>query len=126
MIILKDRIKKIRKEKDLTQQEFASKIGTSQNVLANYEIGRRNPSASVINNICKTFNVNESWLRDGTGEMFVELDVEDQRITAFMEAVLEEGKGSFRRRVILGLSAMDGDGWKALEQFLGSVCHEPQ
>ena len=56
----------------------------------------------------------------------MELDVEDQRITAFMEAVLEEGKGSFRRRVILGLSAMDGDGWKALEQFLGSVCHEPQ
>lgn len=67
---MKDRIKKIRKELELTQQEFSEKIGSSQNVIANYEIGRRNPSNSVINNICKTFNVNEEWLRTGVGEMF--------------------------------------------------------
>ncbi|MCM1223810.1 MAG: helix-turn-helix domain-containing protein [Lachnospiraceae bacterium] len=67
---MKDRIRKLRKELDLTQSEFASKIGTSANVLTNYETGRRNPSSSVINNICKTFNINEEWLRDGTGEMF--------------------------------------------------------
>lgn len=67
---MKERIKKIRKALDLTQQEFAQNIGSTQNVLANYEIGRRNPSNSVINNICKTFNVNEEWLRTGNGEMF--------------------------------------------------------
>ena len=125
-MILKDRIKKLRKELDLTQQEFADKLGVSRNNIASYETGKSNLGDTAISLICTKFNVNESWLRDGTGEMFVELDVEDQRITAFMEAVLEEGKDSFRRRVILGLSAMDGDGWKALEQFLGSVCHEPQ
>ena len=65
-----ERIKKVRKDKDLTQQLFAEKIGTTANVLTNYETGRRNPSSSVINNICKTFNVNEEWLRDGTGEMY--------------------------------------------------------
>ena len=41
---MKDRIKKIRKELDLTQQGFAEKIGTTANVLTNYETGRRNPS----------------------------------------------------------------------------------
>lgn len=65
-----ERIKKVRKDKDLTQQLFAEKIGSTQNVLANYETGRRNPSSSVINNICKTFSVNEEWLRNGTGEMY--------------------------------------------------------
>lgn len=64
------RIKKLRKSLDLTQQEFASRIGTTANVLTNYETGRRNPSSSVINNICKTFKVNEEWLRTGGGEMF--------------------------------------------------------
>ena len=64
------RIRKLRKTLELTQQEFASSIGTTANVLTNYETGRRNPSNSVINNICKTFNVNESWLRTGEGEMF--------------------------------------------------------
>lgn len=69
---LNERIKKLRKSLDLTQQEFSSKIGTTANVLTNYETGRRNPSSSVINNICKTFNVSENWLRIGEGEMFVE------------------------------------------------------
>lgn len=68
------RIKKIRKALDLTQQEFASRIGTTANVLTNYETGRRNPSKSVINNICKEFRVNEEWFRTGTGEMFVQND----------------------------------------------------
>lgn len=67
---MKDRIKKIRKDLDLTQQTFAEKIGTTANVLTNYETGRRNPSSSVINNMCKTFNVNEEWLRTGEGDMF--------------------------------------------------------
>ena len=66
-----NRIRKLRRELDLTQSEFASRIGTTANVLTNYETGRRNPSSSVINNICKTFNVNESWLRTGDGDMFV-------------------------------------------------------
>lgn len=69
---MKDRLKQLRKELGLTQQQFAKKIGTTQNVVANYEIGRRNPSNSVINNMCKTFNVNEEWLRNGDGLMFME------------------------------------------------------
>lgn len=65
-----DRIKKIRKSLDLTQEAFASRIGSVQNTITGYESGRRNPSAPVISLICKDFNVNEEWLRDGTGEMF--------------------------------------------------------
>lgn len=70
--LLNKRIKKLRNELNLTQQEFANKIGITQNTYANYEIGRRNPSNSVINNICKTFNVNEDWLRYGQGQIFLE------------------------------------------------------
>ena len=65
-----DRIKKIRKSLDLTQEAFASRIGSVQNTITGYESGRRNPSAPVISLICKEFNVNEEWLRNGTGEMF--------------------------------------------------------
>lgn len=68
---MNNRIRTLRKHLDLTQQEFAQKIGSSQNILANYETGRRNPSNSVINNICKTFHVREEWLRNGEGEMFL-------------------------------------------------------
>ena len=64
------RIKQIRKALDLTQTEFADRIGSVQNTVTGYESGRRNPSAPVISLICREFGVNEQWLRDGVGEMF--------------------------------------------------------
>lgn len=67
---MKDRLKKLRKELDLTQTEFAERIGSVQNTITGYESGRRNPSNPVIASICKEFNVNEEWLRTGDGEMF--------------------------------------------------------
>lgn len=70
---LKDRIRKIRKIFKLTQKDFGELIGTTQNSIGNYETGHRSPSAAAINNICKTFNVNEKWLRTGEGKIFSEI-----------------------------------------------------
>ena len=67
---MEERIKKIRRMLDLTQQEFASRIGIKRNTIANYEAGRNEPIDSVISLICREFNVNEKWLRTGEGEMF--------------------------------------------------------
>ena len=112
---MKDRIRKLRRGMDLTQQEFASKIGTTANVLTNYETGRRNPSASVINNICKTFNVNEEWLREGTGEMFMELDVEDQ-LMAWAGKVLGGQDSKFKKRFVTMLMGLSDSEWEFLEK----------
>ncbi len=68
---MNERIKKLRKALDLTQQDFADKLGTTRNNIAGYEIGRRTPSVAVISLICREFNVSEKWLRTGEGEMFV-------------------------------------------------------
>lgn len=67
---MKDRIRKLRKTLELTQREFAEKIGMKANTIATYEMGRAVPSDPTINNICKEFHVNEQWLRTGEGEMF--------------------------------------------------------
>ena len=56
---------------DLTQQEFGDRIGIKRNTVANYETGRNEPVDSVVSLICREFKINEEWLRDGVGEMFV-------------------------------------------------------
>lgn len=66
-----ERIKKLRKALNLTQQEFADRIGIKRGAIANYEIGRNEPADSVCSLICREFGVNEEWLRTGNGEMFV-------------------------------------------------------
>lgn len=68
---MNERIKKLRRALDLTQQEFAARIGSVQNTITGYETGRRVPSNQVISLICKEFGANEDWLRTGEGEMFV-------------------------------------------------------
>lgn len=78
------RIKQIRKVLDLTQTEFADRIGSVQNTVTGYESGRRNPSAPVISLICREFGVNEQWLRDGVGEMF------DPSPTSALDALAKE------------------------------------
>lgn len=70
---MNDRIRKLRRTLDLTQQEFADRLGIKRNTVANYESGRNEPIDAVISLICREFNVSEKWLRDGTGEMFVKL-----------------------------------------------------
>ena len=74
---LKDRIKMLRKELNLTQQKFADTLGMKQNTIASYEIGRVTPSDPTIVHICKEWNVNETWLRTGEGKMFIEIPEED-------------------------------------------------
>lgn len=67
---MNERIKMIREYYKLTQDEFGKRIGSARNTIANYESGNRSPSNSVVLSICREFNVNEEWLRNGTGEMF--------------------------------------------------------
>lgn len=67
---MNERIKKLRRSLDLTQQEFADRIGVKRNTIANYEIGRNVPIDSVLALIVREFHVNETWLRSGEGEMF--------------------------------------------------------
>lgn len=64
-----ERIKKVRKALDLTQQEFGDRIGIKRNSVALIENGR-NTSEQTIFAICREFNVNEEWLRNGNGEIF--------------------------------------------------------
>lgn len=64
------RIKKLRRELDLTQEKFGARIGVKGNTVAQWESGRNDPPDSAITFICKEFDVNEEWLRNGTGEMF--------------------------------------------------------
>lgn len=60
-----ERIRKLRRILDLTQEKFAERIGIKRNTVATYESGRNEPVDSVVALICREFHVNEEWLRNG-------------------------------------------------------------
>lgn len=103
---MKERLKALRKELHLTQQEFADKIGIQRSTYAKYEIGASSPIDVVVTLICKTCNVNEEWLRNGSGEMFIQRDPFDEVYKMVNEMLWDESSDLKRRLVtaILWLS----------------------
>lgn len=93
---MNERIKALRKELNLTQQEFADRLGTSRGNIGSYEVGKSAPSDAVISLICKTFRVNEDWLRNGGdgNKMFIELSPM-QEVGYYVKDLLEyDGNGN--------------------------------
>ena len=69
---MKDRIREIRKQHNLTQEEFGNMLGVSRIAITTYETGRVVPDKSVRILICTMFNVNETWLETGEGVPYKE------------------------------------------------------
>lgn len=113
---MKERIRKIRRDLDLTQQEFADRIGIKRNTVANYETGRNEPVDSVVSLICREFHVNEEWLRNGIGEMFTQ-DSEDE-----LQALTEKYSLSTADRILIEkYISLKPEARKAALQFMTDV-----
>lgn len=91
---MKDRIRKIRRELDLTQQEFGDRLGVKRNTIATYETGKSTPSDAAVSLICREFNISEEWLRTGEGEMFVQ-KTEDEEIADLVYDLLDPKDDEF-------------------------------
>lgn len=70
-----DRIKILRESLDLKQYEMSLQLGLKQGSLSDIERRKtKKVSDRIIKLICKTYYVNENWLRFGEGEMKVKLE----------------------------------------------------
>ena len=110
---MNNRIKLLRQTLDITQSEFASKIGIQRGTLAKHESSNTLPSSPVISNICDEFNVNEEWLRTGNGNMFKTVSNTDE-ILALFKDVQMDADDSFKKRFITSLSHLNENQWQAL------------
>lgn len=118
---MNERLKKLRKALDLTQQEFADRIGIKRNSFANYETGRNTPIDAIIISICREFNVSEDWLRDGIGDMFLPTD-RNADIAKLTKQLLNEESDSFKNRFVSMLANLTIEEWEFLERKAKELC----
>ena len=79
---MKDRIKALRKQLKLTQEDFAEMVGLSTNYISMVENGVRNLADRTIADICRIFEVNEEWLKNGIEPMFLPPEDEEASYVA--------------------------------------------
>jgi transcriptional regulator with XRE-family HTH domain len=65
---LGERVKKVRQRFNLTQAEFAEKLGVGQSYISSLEKGKESPSDTLLFLISSLYCINIEWLKDGTGE----------------------------------------------------------
>lgn len=122
---MNERLKKLRKALDITQQEFADRIGIKRNSFANYETGRNTPIDAIIVSICREFDVNEEWLRTGKGDMFLLLD-RNADIARLTKLLLNEESDSFKNRFVSMLANLSVEEWEFLERKAMELAEKKQ
>lgn len=110
---MKNRILKIRKDSKLNQEDFGLRLNLTKNYISLIETGNRIPSDRTISDICREFNVNEDWLKNGTGDMYKEKD------GSFSELLveLEDSDDDFIKSLITVYMGLDEDSKSALRKI---------
>ena len=114
-----NRIKEVRKDAKLSQEDFAKRLGfESRGAISNIEAGKE-AKPGVIKRICKEFGVREEWILEGTGPKY-EDNQEAARITSWAADTLADGD-PFKLRLLGVMSRLTPEQWdgiKALAEHL--------
>lgn len=105
-----ERLKTIRKALNLNQTDFGARINLSQTTIGQYEKETRPITERVISQLVAEYNINEEYLRHGTGEMFV-----SHRSDLVRELAQKLQLSDREQRLLLAYSTFPAD---KREQFL--------
>ena len=72
-----ERVKKVRKARQLTLEKFGEQIGLKKNTMSAIETGRNSLTEANVLSICREFGVNEVWLRTGEGDAYTKMPEDD-------------------------------------------------
>lgn len=117
----KDRMRLLRKEYlGLTMESFGERIMASKAAISRMESGSISITDKNIQAICREFNVNEDWLRNGIGEPFVQR-TRSEEIRQFIDEIEMAGSDDFRNRLVSALSRLDESDWAVLAKVAAQM-----
>lgn len=95
---MNQRIRELRKSLGLTLENFGKRVGVGKTAISRLENGSNGVTPQMFKSICREcWNgkfVNEEWLRNGIGEMFIELPEEDE-VAGYVADLLENQDNPF-------------------------------
>lgn len=95
-----ERVREVRKFRKMSMEQFGERLGVQKSAISKIEKGDRGLTEQMLKAICREFNVNETWLRAGDGDMPQKLS-EEEEIADLVSDVLENGKNNEFYGIIL-------------------------
>ncbi len=107
---MNQRLLQLRKDLNISQEQFGQTLGVTRSSVSNMETGRFSITDTMVKLICSTYKVNEEWLRTGDGIMYLQFDEsekEDEFIAKFMK-----DKNELKKGIIMDMYDMDDHFWE--------------
>lgn len=116
---INNRVAEVIKDSKLTKTAFAAKLNISQPTVSQICSGLCGVSDRVISDICRVFNVSETWLRTGEGEMHVPRPREE--VIAEMVGSALSGSNEFKRAVVQMICSRTDSELETLEAAIRAI-----
>lgn len=116
---MNERIKEVRLHLALSQEDFGRPLGVTRSSICIIESGGRNVTNQIIKAICREYNVNEEWLRNGNGEMFNELTRQEYAARLVGKAFATSDE--FIINAFIALAELPPDDIKVIKRFIESL-----
>ena len=114
---MNERVKLLRKTLKLSGEKFGEKLGVQRNAISQIETGKNNLSEQMLLAICREYNVNEEWLRTGSGEMFIETK------ESFLENISKQySLDDLDIKIIESYLNLSPDGREFIKNYIKSIC----
>lgn len=121
---MNERIKAVRLALGISQEEFGKRLGVTRGAITNIELNKVEPKPLFVDLICREFNVNEDWLKNGAEPMFLQRS-RNEELSAFFGDLLN-GELDFKHRLISVMSRLSVDQWQMLADMANMLVEEMQ
>ena len=121
---MNERIKAVRLALGISQEEFGKRLGVTRGAITNIELNKVEPKPLFVDLICREFNVNEDWLKNGAEPMFLQRS-RNEELSAFFGDLLN-GEPDFKHRLISVMSRLSVDQWQMLADMGNMLVEEMQ
>ena len=113
---MNERLKQLRKALKLNQVDFGAKLSLTGSAISRYESGVNAMADNIVLLICREFDVNEEWLRYGTGSMF------SQKNMDLIEQLSDKyNLGLYGRQLLETYLELSDSDKRAVERFVANL-----
>ena len=113
-----ERVKSLRKTLNLTLEKFGEKLGVGKTAISLIENGKNSLTEAMAISICREFNVNYFWLRDGEGDMYI-----DAHKTVIDELKRTYSLSDFEEKILKQYLILTEDERSVLQDILKKMFH---
>ena len=111
-----NRILELRKTLGLTLEKFGDRLGVTKTTISRIEKEERAMTEQMARSICREFNVNQLWLKEGKGDMF----------TVTPQSVVDELAEDFKlddidKKIIEKYLELSDDQRRVIKEYIKSI-----